>query len=80
MWDANFQKSFQKWREKVDSNALKETLHWAGTQHNVMYKMQMIQTFKMQLQDSLSLPHIKTYTLSQIKKKNKKKIYTKQHS
>lgn len=46
MWDANFQKSLQKWGEKLDSNALKETLHWAVIQHNVMYKMQMIPNFQ----------------------------------
>lgn len=45
-WDTNFQKSFQKLHEEVDSNAVKETLHWAGTQHNIMYKMWVISNFQ----------------------------------
>lgn len=40
--DANFQQLFQKQGEKVDSNALKETLHWAGTQHSAMDKIWVI--------------------------------------
>lgn len=40
--DANFQQLFQKQREKVGSNAWKETLHWAGTQHSAMNKIWVI--------------------------------------